>query len=758
MTPRRAALWILVSTSTLLLRDAQALPLTPIACSCQVDGILTASPVAVSPDGKHAYFGVFDGVVGRERDATTGTFGDELIAPPLPFIPLGSAFSPDGRHLYVVGDDGTGRIVALARTFAVGALAIAQTVEDGENAVDGLAGVRDVVVSPDGRHVYAVATQDHSIVAFARDALTGALAFVEVERNAVNGVDGMSGARALAISPDGRHLYVASIIDDSVAVFARDAVTGLLAFVEDRRDGVAGFDGLAGAIDVVVSRDGRGVFVLGALEDAIAVLSRNAVSGSLAFVEAERNGVAGVSNFGNPRALALDPLRPRLFAASIDDGPTPGSLQIFDYDASTGLLVRSFFLAGDGGQDLAVSPDGRHLYPVGATGGSVPPVAIAPLRYATRVREGQNGVTGLAFPTNLAAFGSSLYAISSFPSSTAAFTRSGSTLDFVGASIAGEGGVEGIAQPSGVAASADGRHLYVTGDQDDAIARFSRNAATGALAFAGAIYDTDLATDGLDGAQGVAVSADGAHVYVAASGDDSVAHFARNAQTGALAFVAVHRDGEGIVDGLLSAHAIALGPDEQNLYVTGAADDAIAVFSRNTTTGAIGFVEFEQNGTGGVTNMDNPYALAVSPDGRHVYVAARDSGAVVIFGRAPANGSLTFLGAVQDPTNLDRTNDVAVSPDGKLVFAIGGDASTLVAHWRDPETGALGLAQTETDNVGLVDGLHAASSLLALRDRLYVTSLTDQAIAIFVPEPSSLAAGIAALAALGMRRWWAPRR
>ena len=751
--PTRAAFWMLVAAWTLVHSQAQALPLTPIPCTCLVPAESAPSHVSVSPDGRHAYFGTVTGIVGRARNATTGTWGGALVVPTLPAGVRSSAFSPDGRHLYVVAATGDDRITVLLKGHVLGQLEIIQTVIDGEGVVDGLSGVEAVAVSPDGKHVYAVASVDDAIVAFARNTFTGTLSFLEVERDGVNGVDGMNGARALAISPDGRHVYVASRIDDAVVVFARDATTGLLSYVEDRRDGVAGFDGLDGAHDVVVSRDGTGVFVLGIFEAAISVMKRNPATGSLSFVEAERNGVAGVSNFGSPRALAFDPLRPWLYAASITEpDSTPGSLQIFEHDASTGQLVRRFFAAGDGGEHLTVSPDGRHLYPVGATADLVPPVAIAPLRYSTRVREGENGIAGLDFPNGLAAFGASLYAISSFPPSIAAFTRSGEGLDFVGAKFDGSDGVEGISLASGVVASPDGRHVYVTGNQDDAIATFERHAATGALTFLGATYDSLGGNDGLDGANQIAISDDGAHVYVAASVDHSVALFARSPALGSLSFVEVHRDGVAGVDGLDGATAIALSPDGKNVYATGRNDDAIAVFSRHPVTGALTFVEFEKDGVAGVTSMDDPFALAVSPDGRHVYVASREDDAIVIFGRAPSNGSLTFLGVVSEPVHLEFTNDVAVSPDGRLVFAIGGSAHTLVAYWRDPETGALGLAQTEKDDEGLVDGLRAPDALLAKGRHLYVTSLTDEAIAIFVPEPGAGAAISAALLALGLCR------
>jgi DNA-binding beta-propeller fold protein YncE len=91
-----------------------------------------------------------------------------------------------------------------------------------------------VAVSPDGAHVYAAApgSRSHTLVAFARDSLTGLLTPVDVERNGVGGVEGLDSPEAMAVSPDGAHVYVAGTGDNAVAVFARDPGTGALEFVE----------------------------------------------------------------------------------------------------------------------------------------------------------------------------------------------------------------------------------------------------------------------------------------------------------------------------------------------------------------------------------------------------------------------------------------------------------------------------------------------------------------------------------------------
>ena len=57
---------------------------------------------------------------------------------------------------------------------------------------------------------------------FSRNSTTGALTFVEVQKDGVGGVDGLNGARSVTVSPDGSHLYAAGLLDHAVAVFSTE--------------------------------------------------------------------------------------------------------------------------------------------------------------------------------------------------------------------------------------------------------------------------------------------------------------------------------------------------------------------------------------------------------------------------------------------------------------------------------------------------------------------------------------------------------
>ena len=58
-------------------------------------------------------------------------------------------------------------------------------------------------------------------------------------------------------------------------MFSRNVLTGTLTYVEMQKDGVGEVDGLGGAHSVTVSPDGRHVYAAANIDDAVAVFSRN---------------------------------------------------------------------------------------------------------------------------------------------------------------------------------------------------------------------------------------------------------------------------------------------------------------------------------------------------------------------------------------------------------------------------------------------------------------------------------------------------
>lgn len=289
-------------------------------------------------------------------------------------------------------------------------------------------------------------------------------------------------------------------------------------------------------------------------------------------------------------------------------------------------------------------------------------------------------------------------------------------------------GIQGLRGARSIVASPDGKHVYVASSLDDALLTFSR-ATSGKLTHLQTLFDTDAGIDGLDSARGVTVSSDGKHVYVAALLDASLAVFARNSVTGQLTFVEVERDGVAGVDGLAGANAVTVSPDGRHVYVASRSDDAVAVFSRDTGTGAVTFLEAHFDQLGGVDGLDAAEALALSPDGRHLYAASENDDAVAVFARnintmSMDFGKLTFVEARFDGSGgidgLDGAGSVALDPAGKHVYvgALRGSTGGLAGgDWgavfsRHATTGKLTFVQgfDESDFGDGTSGIFASCS------------------------------------------------
>jgi DNA-binding beta-propeller fold protein YncE len=398
-------------------------------------------------------------------------------------------------------------------------------------------------------------------------------------------------ALRVAVSPDGRNLYVASAQSDAVAVFDRDPATGALTqkagsagCVSD--DGTGGLcrDGTAldGAAAVAVSPDGGSVYAVSAFSDAVAVFDRDPATGALT----QKAGSAGcVSDTGSGGAcrdgVALDGA---LGVAASADGKniyvasqTSGAVAVLDRDQGTGALTQK---AGSAG---CVSDDGSG----GACQGG------KALGFANRVAPSRDGT--------------SVY-VASLSGEVAVFDRDPAT---------------------GVLTQKPGTAGCVSEDGSG-----------------GACQDGSA----LDAAADVAVSPDGTSVYVASLLSDAVAILDRDPATGVLTEKpgeagCVSEDGTGGAcqngSALDGAFGVAASPDGTGVYVASGFSDAVAVFDRDPATGALaqkpGLACVSETGTGACrdgTALDGAGGVAVSPDGSSVYVASQFSNAVAIFDRA----------------------------------------------------------------------------------------------------------------------------
>jgi 6-phosphogluconolactonase (cycloisomerase 2 family) len=353
------------------------------------------------------------------------------------------------------------------------------------------------------------------------------------------------------------------------------------------------------------------------------------------------------------------------------------------------------------------------------------------------------GVDGLDKAHSVASSpdGKHVYVVGYEDDAVSVFSRdpSSGTLTFVEFKQDGVDGVDGLWAPYSVALSPDGKNVYVAGSADDAVAVFSRDSSTGALTFVQVVKDTDSGVDGLNGAVAVAVSPDGENVYVSSVVDNAVTMFIRKDSTGALTFKQVLKDTDPGIDGLDWPESIAVSLDGKHVYVAGYDDDSVAVFNRKDTSGQLTFQQVVKDGDPGVSGgLDGARSVAVSPDGGHVYVAGYTDDAMVVFDRNSSTGELALVEAVFGESigacGLNGVHSVVVSPNGQQVYAAADAEDAAVVFSRNTATGRLTCDSIVRDNSGGVDGLDGARSVAVSPDgrHVYVASYFEDALAVFL--------------------------
>lgn len=344
--------------------------------------------------------------------------------------------------------------------------------------------VTSVVVSSDGRFLYASAYQAASHVVFSRDQKTGKLTHLQTIQDRQR----LSGATALRLSRDEKYAVTAAFRSKAVTLYARDKKTGKLSFLDSKAQGAdvdEEFSGLDFTIEAQFSPDGKFVY---ALDDA-----------------------GGVTSF-------------RLTATK----------------DNTELQYETPFRHNDlrGARGMAHHPSGQFVFVACKTAHTVVALRRDPksgkLTIADIVRDDANGVTGLhsAFGVDVSKDGKFVYSVSGqhgngkdncvgvfgFDSDKGKLSRVQEVypakIELDGIRKPFNGGNEIVLDPAQ-------RKLYACATASGGLAAFDRDPKTGKARLVQLLQDREL----LGWVSGLAVSPDGRFVYTASEKVDSIAVF-----------------------------------------------------------------------------------------------------------------------------------------------------------------------------------------------------------------------------------------
>ena len=443
---------------------------------------------------------------------------------------------------------------------------------------------------------------------------------------------GLLGSEDVAVSPDGKNVYVVGNGDDAISEFSRDddgvlTWEGCIADANDTdptscSDSKTGA-GLINPDAIAISPDGNNVYVTG--------------------FDSEGNG--DVAEFARAAGGMLIQMSPDNCIAERSDSSS--DCHVHDVQHALGLK---------GPAGIAVSPDGLNVYVADENGNAI-----------TTFSRAADGV--LSQPDDAC--------ITEHDDDNGDCTTFGNGLDNVDT----------------VVVSADGDNVYAgtlsTDGNSGAIAEFSR-ASDGALSQLGnghdCIQDGDGSSDcaeetgvGINNVISMAVSPDGQNLYSSTAGSHgAIAEFSR-AHDGALAQLpgtnnCIEQLGSGLGcgagdPGLDGAAEVKVSPDGANVYLAtstggGCCDAAITEFGRSSTDGSLTQLPspdncIEESGDDTCGNHNGSGlgggGLAIAPDGTSVYVTGEND--IAEFAR-PEHTLTVALGGSGSGAVGDQTGEI----------------------------------------------------------------------------------------------------
>lgn len=284
-----------------------------------------------------------------------------------------ATLSPDGKHLYVTAQDSTNNaVVVFEVNSSTGALTYVEAEKNNENNVANLVYPTKIVLSPNGQQVYVMSYGANSIVIFNRDSSTGALTYSD--NVAGTTANGLAVVQDAVFSADGNYLYTVGhqfgVDAIQVSVFTRNATTGALTHLQTNTDANANANTntVLFPVSIVLSPDEQFIYASG-LQEGILAYSRNASNGELTAAHAYSQTQTGFENLATLRRIVFSPDGNQIYALS------DNSILVLNRNSTSGALsvseehVHGTIASLENSKDLIVSSDGMSVYSTAYVGG-----------------------------------------------------------------------------------------------------------------------------------------------------------------------------------------------------------------------------------------------------------------------------------------------------------------------------------------------------------------------------------------------------
>jgi 6-phosphogluconolactonase (cycloisomerase 2 family) len=342
----------------------------------------------------------------------------------------------------------------------------------------------DAAVSPDSKFAYVIDRFTNKIEVLRYGNLLGKISFWPAS-NVTN--SNINSPTSIAVTPDGKNVFVVSSGNSSLVMFARDANSGALSNPTVWKNGQGGVTGLQSPFGIAISQDGSYVYVSTSANSSSVTIFKRASDGTFAFQSAVTH-----PDLANSEGLALSPDGTSLYVTASTNPATTGKLVIFRRNPQNGSLTYLHTRSQGDCDDF--------LFCFG----------------------GLQGMKGL-FRVLVSPDGQNVYAVASLDNDVMAFTRApDGNLTYLGQFTNAN-----LTVPRDVAISPDGNRVYATGVNSNALVVFNRDVTSGLLTFRQAFVrgDAGPGLPALAGAWGIAPTPDGKFVVVTGYTDNSVVVF-----------------------------------------------------------------------------------------------------------------------------------------------------------------------------------------------------------------------------------------
>lgn len=657
-----------------------------------VDGVAGCIATIVSPDGSHLYVGGFseNKIAQFDRDVNTGLLtlarvyvdGENRVEAE---GVSAFAFADAGNYLYASATTES-RIVAFARDPSTGDLTVVNIAEGTPGDLP-MPAPLTIVVSPDEAFLY-IGSINNNVYTCTRNISDGSIALVQSFASGSNLFE-FGGPADLVIAPDGSHVYLASIAANQIVQMAPDPGTGLLTEVAAFDAGTLGLPSLLLPSNIEITPDGSEIYVASLVDSRLTVLARDNVTGALSLVESQANVVPGTAN------VSRSPDGAHLYVSGITDSEiqpfaTTAGFAPLTPTGNPAAIPRLGVQGIEGSAGIAMHPSGDFVYVTGIVEAALATFTrdaeTGRLTFASATRNGDGSTTDLVLSRTLymAPDGQQLYVARNGGSTIFDIDESTGTPTQIATIEEGINGVTGFGSGSTIIVPPDGRHFYAADDK--LILIMNRDPVTGIhtvsqvpsfetlgisnFANLGPIRGFDFSSDS-QFLYGIGEIAD----FNAMTSSTYVLVFSRDPSDGALTFVQEVAD--PALDSPRFQSKITMSPDQEHMY--GGSRDGLIVYDRDPILGTLQPVRSYIDEFEGIVLTEN---LIFSPDGQTLFALGLiGSGNISVFAREPESGLLTqsdlLRGGERGITGLRTVDQITLSPDGKQLYATGITDSTV---------------------------------------------------------------------------------